>query len=430
MKPIIPFLRHGVYHFRKRVPRRYASVEPIPIMQLSLHTDSLEIAKRKAPQVWAEMIEAWEAKLDGDSKEGEARLTAARNLAQRRGFRFLHVRDVAKLPLEQIVQRMDMIPDSPSKADLPIIEVALGTPAKSAIKVSEAFDEFYEISADLIHGKSEDQIRRHKNPRQKATRNFIEAVSDMALSQITDEDMSKFRKWLMARVTRGEVTADTANKDMTYLRSMWKAVAKSKGFKMKYESEGLLLKSPPKAKTDGRKPFSEKWIKTKILAPGALGGLNTDARLILLAMINTGARPGEIAGLMPDEILLDGDVPMVLIRPNAQRTIKNASSERYIPLTGVSLEAMKEAKSGFPKYASNSATLSATVNKFMRENGLMETPDHVAYSLRHSFEDRMLRAGIDERIRKDLLGHQISRERYGDGGGVKHVHDLLKPIAL
>ncbi len=71
---------------------------------------------------------------------------------------------------------------------------------------------------------------------------------------------------------------------------------------------------------------------------------------------------------------------------------------------------------GFPKYRSSSASLSTTVNKFLRSNGLMETPDHSLYGLRHSFEDRLLAAGLDERIRRDLFGHALNRERYGKGG--------------
>jgi integrase len=44
----------------------------------------------------------------------------------------------------------------------------------------------------------------------------------------------------------------------------------------------------------------------------------------------------------------------------------------------------------------------------------METPDHVAYSLRHSFEDRLRNAEIDERLRSELFGHAYKREKYGE----------------
>ncbi|WP_444460531.1 hypothetical protein [Rhodobacter capsulatus] len=60
----------------------------------------------------------------------------------------------------------------------------------------------------------------------------------------------------------------------------------------------------------------------------------------------------------------------------------------------------------------------------------MESDDHTLYSLRHSFEDRMLAAGIDDRIRRDILGHRLSRERYGDGATLEHMQQLLQATAL
>lgn len=70
------------------------------------------------------------------------------------------------------------------------------------------------------------------------------------------------------------------------------------------------------------------------------------------------------------------------------------------------------------------------MNKFLRANGLLETPRHSLYSLRHSFEDRMLAAGIDDRIRRDLFGHRLDRERYGKGASLEHVAELVRGIAF
>ena len=106
-----------------------------------------------------------------------------------------------------------------------------------------------------------------------------------------------------------------------------------------------------------------------------------------------------------------------------------AASRRIIPLLGVSLEAFREYPQGFPRYA-NSPSLTDTINKFLRENGLLESDEHTLYGLRHSFEDRMLAAGIDERIRRDLMGHSLRRERYGEGASLDQLHALLKPLAL
>jgi integrase len=70
------------------------------------------------------------------------------------------------------------------------------------------------------------------------------------------------------------------------------------------------------------------------------------------------------------------------------------------------------------------------VNKFLRANGLMESKKHVMYSLRHSFEDRLLRAGVDERVRRDLMGHGLDRERYGQGGGLSFKAEMVQRIAF
>lgn len=62
----------------KRVPKRYESVEPRKLVWLSLHTDSQSIADQKASAAWGQMIDAWEAKLAGDTSDAEQRFAAAR----------------------------------------------------------------------------------------------------------------------------------------------------------------------------------------------------------------------------------------------------------------------------------------------------------------------------------------------------------------
>ena len=57
-------------------------------------------------------------------------------------------------------------------------------------------------------------------------------------------------------------------------------------------------------------------------------------------------------------------------------------------------------------------------------------PRYSLYSLRHSFEDRMLKAGIDYRIRKDLMGQRLSGEEYGEGASLDQAAKLLKPISF
>ena len=417
--------RASTFHLRKRVPLRYRRVEPRVTVWISLHTDSESVAKSKAPIAWQHLIEAWEAKLAGDTGDAERRFEAARELAAARGYRYMPAPQVAALPREELLARIEAVPvrnDAPDKREAAAI---LGGASEPKITVSRALDLYWTLAADRAMGKSEDQLRRWKNPRKKAVANFIAVVGDKALADISGDDMLDFRQWWLEKMESEDLTPNSANKDLIHLGDVMKTINKLKRLGLVLPLTDLSFKEGEKRQ---RPPCSVKWIKDKLLAPGALAGLNTEARCIVLGMVNTGYRPSEGAALTAAQIRLDHKVPHISIEP-VGRQLKSAYARRIIPLAGVSLEAFRECPKGFPRYADN-PSLSATVNKFLRSNGLMETPDHVLYSLRHSFEDRMLAAGIDDRIRRDLFGHTLTRERYGHGASLEHLAQAIQALAL
>lgn len=170
-------------------------------------------------------------------------------------------------------------------------------------------------------------------------------------------------------------------------------------------------------------------MRSRILKPGVFEGLNEQAALIVYALIETGCRPSEIANLEQDDILLDHAVPHIRIRPKANREIKTRSSIREIPLVGVSLEAMRQAPKGFERYRDKNNLLSASLMKAFKHRGLLPSPQHRIYSFRHSFEKRMLEAGIDRDLRMTLMGHSKARPEYGDGGSLEFRRNQLLKIA-
>jgi len=82
----------------------------------------------------------------------------------------------------------------------------------------------------------------------------------------------------------------------------------------------------------------------------------------------------------------------------------------------MALAAMKKFPKGFSRYKDKEASMSNALNKFFRENELFPTTDHKIYSFRHAFEDRLKEAGIDDELRRLLMGHAIDRPKYGSGG--------------
>ena len=418
--------RGSTFQLRRRVPQRYRTVEPRAVVWISLHTDSETVARSKADRAWGNLVEAWEARLAGDTEDAEARHAAAHELARIRGFRDLDVGLVSRLPVDELVARVEAIGGRRAAPDTVEASALLGTVPAPSLTLEKALDLYWGLAREKTLGKSEDQIRRWKNPRVKAVRNFVEIVGNKPIEAITRDDMLDFRQHWLERIEAGEVTPNSANKDLIHLGDVLKTVNTMKRLGLTLPLGELSFRE---GETRTRPPFSPEWIKTRILAPGALSGLNEEARGLLLGMVNTGYRPSEGAGLTAKTIRLDAAVPHIAIEPEG-RQLKSAYARRVIPLTGVSLEAFKAFPEGFPRYRESSAGLSATVNKYLKSNGLLETPAHSFYSLRHAFEDRMLAAGIDDRIRRDLFGHRLDRERYGKGASLDHVARLVREIAL
>ena len=144
-----------------------------------------------------ELIQAWAARLAGDSKDAEARFAAARRLAETRGFRLLPAERVAELPAEELIARVDAIPIRNGKPDLVVAAALLGSATPPPITITRAMDLYWTLAADKTLGKSEDQVRRWRNPRRKAITNLAELIGDKPLRETTAEDMLDFREWWM-----------------------------------------------------------------------------------------------------------------------------------------------------------------------------------------------------------------------------------------
>ncbi|MEQ3728098.1 MAG: tyrosine-type recombinase/integrase [Tateyamaria sp.] len=418
-------LRGKSYQLYRRVPKRYAAIESRTFVWLSLHTDSLSVANSKADRAWSQMIEAWEARLAGDTADADERFAAAKELAAVRGFRYLDAAKVAEQPIQEILARVKAVPLRDGVPDRIEAAAVLGGAQGVGLTVTKALDQYWTLAADKTLGKSDDQLRRWRNPRLKAINNFVAVVGDKPIADITADDMLDFRQWWFDRIEAG-LSTNGANKDLIHVGDVLKTVNRMKRLHLDLPVSGLSFK---KGEAQTRPPFSAEWIKDRLLAPDALSGLNDQARAILLAMVNTGARPSELAALTSECIWLDHEVPHISIEA-VGRQLKSANARRVIPLLGVSLEAVSAFPDGFDRYRGSSATLSGTINKYLRDNGLLETDRHSLYGLRHAFEDRLLAAGVDERIRRDLFGHALKRERYGAGASLVQLRDVVQPAAL
>ncbi len=415
------------FYYNRRVPKRLRDIEGRGDLKISLNTDSFEEAKAKAANINSKIEKRWNALLASDSDKAAECWQAAHDIAKSYGFAFVSADKLLDPKnIQTLADRLDALETGRKVGHKPTVQALLGTAKQPDITLSDALDRYFKLTGEIQTRKSENQIRKWKNPRMKAVANFVKLMErDLPIELISREMALDFRDWWLDRVLNEGRKPDTANKDIQHLNSIMTTVCEALRLKTTEPFKGLRLKAGQNERTP---PFSSGFISGRLLDQNALSGLSEDHRMILYMLIETGARPGEIVNLQPENIRLKDKIPHIRIRSISKREVKTRNAERDIPLVGISLWAAKQRPGGFPALADKEDSVSGNINKFLRNNGLKETPNHRLYSLRSAFQDRMIAVRhpdpalgqMPERMQADLFGHGIGRPKYGVGCSSKN----------
>ncbi|NKB58981.1 MAG: tyrosine-type recombinase/integrase [Alphaproteobacteria bacterium] len=349
-------------------------------------------------------------------------------LARRRGFTYRPMTDlVENATVDELIERLAAVEKKVVDRSDTEVDAIMGAVTEPVFTLSGALDRFIALSRNDLRGKNESQQRRWRNPLELAVRNFIDVVDDKGLADITRNNALAFRDWWVNdRIGKDVKTSNAANKELMHLRKIFRTVSDAHRLNLENPFSGLNITGDEKVR---RLPISREHLETVMLREAALARLNSEARGIILAMADTGARINEVAGLEPNDILLDHTTPHIVIRANSLRSLKTRHSHRVIPLVGVALKTLLDNSKGFPRYAGKNASASSTINKFLRDNSLL--PDGCTlYGLRHSFQDRLIEVEAPERIQADLMGHKTLRPKYGKGPSLEQMHEWLLKTAL
>ncbi|MET4636197.1 DUF6538 domain-containing protein [Kaistia defluvii] len=430
-------VRSGLYRYYRRVPLSLQGIDDrFPFVRIALKTADLRVAIAKRDALEHADNELWASYLGGQGVDAaRARYRTAVKLAEAMGFAYRPAAQIADAEsVEQILKRFGAIGGRDAPAA--VVNAALGLVDRPPVTISQAFEIYKnEIVADTLLGKSQKQRRSWTNVKKFSVALFVELVGDKPIEDVTRADAKKIYDHWRERIAPAEGvpthTASIGNRHLGNLRVLYGEYFSHLGEDKKNPFADFSFSE--KVRRKRRPPFQREHL-LRFLQPGALSAMNAEARGIFLTVIETGCRPSEIANLKPDHILLDHEVPHISVEPSVDpedpREIKNHNSVRRIPLIGVALATMRAFPNGFPKYRDNNDRLSAALNKFLRENGLMPSPQHTVYSARHAFEDRMLMASFDTELRKILMGHSIDRPEYGEGGSMAWRLEQLKRIEL
>lgn len=427
MKHVIK--RGNWFHFKRRIPKLYAHLYDDAVIQVSLKTDSEKIAAQRASILNNELERMWSEMARNVSSPNNATYAEAVTIARMSGFGYRPAIEIASQDIGAIVSRIEAvktdIEHSPEK-----VKAVLGHHDRPQLTIGMALDEYFEFEKPNLLNKSKDQIRKWQNPRKKAINNFITVCGDKEVSQITRDDILTFREWWHERIKSEGLTANSSNKDFSYIGQLLTYVRDDK--RIDIDVTGLMSRVRFTENASTRPPFPTDFIKDNLLNLNNLRELNEECRLFLFAMADTGARPSELVGLNAEngDIHLNADIPYIHIRPEIDKALKTPHSKRMIPLVGASLYAFQNLPNGFKHYYRRSDLLSATLNKHLQEHKLLPTKEHCVYSLRHSFEDRLTAAEPPDKVQAALMGHKYDRPRYGDGPSLEQKKNWLDKICF
>ena len=307
----------------------------------------------------------------------------------------------------------------------------LGDTRRPKVLLSGAFDVYVnEIKSPYLLKKDDEGRSDWLKNKQRSLDLFIELFGDRPVDQYTRAEGRRFYDYWHERMMGREgrkIGGSLANRNISNVRVLIDDYCMHVGIDIENPLRGFSFEIIGKKKI---LPFSDEELCSIFLVPSPLMNMRFDTRLVTLAMIETGCRPSELLCLDATTIILDHDVPHIVIQEEEGKSVKTENSNRVVPLLGISLEAMKLAPNGFPRWRTRRKDFSSTVNPFCRKNKLFTSDLKRLYSIRHSFKDRAIRAGIDEETRNNLIGHAIDVERYGIGGGLAFKQKELAKMIM
>ncbi len=412
------------YYYNRRIPEDYREFDSRGTIRISLKTDSRSLAQKKAVILNQQVEEYWQGLMAANSSHESKKFRQVVRTVRQLGFAYRPMSDIVQLPIEQIIERILAVKDGTPKQ----IEAVLGAREEEELRLSHGWEKFLRYTKDRVINKSPQQLRKWTNPRKKAVNNLIAVAGDKAVTSYTRDDLMLLKDWWIARIEKKGMNPASANKDLMHLKSVFECLSDNLSLGLKIDTlfKKIVFKSKNKK---SRLPFTSEQV-IEILNSPKLNRMKPKHKWVIWALAETGMRPTEVAGLLPEDIQLDAEIPHVRIVARAERNLKTDHSEREIPLVGYSLRAFKVMPEGIPEFRFNPDDLTTSINKFMRENSLFPSKKHSLYSFRHSFQDRILSVDAPDRVQADLMGHRLGRPEYGDGSSLTQKKDWLLKAQL
>ncbi len=438
VEPVKPMKKDGFWHFIRRVPSEFAAFDRRKRVARSTRvriTDDPRgvTAQAVVDRMIRDLEEFWAAKREGLDVEPPHYLEEAIAVAKTFGVPYMPAVELFEAGIEAIAQRVALL-SSPENAGKEIVFRGLLGGAKlppkkeDRLKISDMVATVETIRAVDLKKKSPGQLKKWRDAKNLALGKFKTVVkTDKALNQITRNDVINFREQLQERILDEQITAHTGNKYLKQVGGMYNTIRRHYLIDIVNHFEGMLF---PDDECQQREAVPVEYVQKTLLQDGLFDDINPEARGVIYLTVETGLRTSEACNLLPENILLKGDIPHIRVLPK-NRVLKTKESAREIPLVGCALMAMQANPGGFPRYIDKEASLSALLNKAFAARKLFQSDRQKVYSLRHTFKDRLIHLPeAKDSLTDALMGHADDGQPYGEGYTLAFKHAVLAKIAF
>ncbi|NRP10770.1 MULTISPECIES: tyrosine-type recombinase/integrase [unclassified Marinobacterium] len=263
----------------------------------------------------------------------------------------------------------------------------------------------------------------------RAINYLIESRGSRSIDLYSKSDAAKLRDWFFQRGLK----ASSVQRNFSCIKAVVSFAINELGLDCNNPFQGVYL--PSDEVTLKRKPIPMKQIKS---LQNLCIEIDDDMRHLIALISDTGMRLAEAVGLEKTDIILNNEMPHLIIQTHPHRSLKTASSQRVVPLVGYSLWAAKRilqtnlcSKYCFPRYVENqnckTNSASAALNKWLK---LVTNESAVVHGLRHSFRDRLRAVEAPVEVVDQLGGWSLKRvgQSYGDGYSLSVLFKWMKRI--
>ncbi len=165
--------------------------------------------------------------------------------------------------------------------------------------------------------------------------NYVaKALGNKPITSYPTSEAAKFRDWCFEQ----GMSLNTVKRVFAAVRSIINLTMREHGIEGTNAFSGTFMPESPNASQ--RQPIPNDILR---VIQKQCQSTDDEMRWLVALLSDTGMRLSEAAGLLKDDINLEGSPPNVNIRPHPWRRLKTAGSERKVPLVGYSLWAAKQA---------------------------------------------------------------------------------------